>query len=307
MAEREDSFLAGIEGDDADVRFAAWRRAGEMDPEVIPALGKLVGSPNLGVAKAATEALNTIAHSGGKQEGERRSVVARRLIDLTAAAQPPKARVLALRLLSLVGGEETIAPAAKLLRDRALQEEAVFCLERIPGKPVNAALLDGLKDAAPAFRPRILAALGHRRAEEAVPACVEAMRSPDKEMALAGLKAFARIGRKPAGAYRLPDSSGLSPWEQTEFMDSCLRYAGAQAEAGNHAEALKLYRTALDREEEHWQCAAVIGIARIGTAEAAAAIFPKLRSANSKVRITARKAWEGMAPRAAVDRRLAAL
>ena len=55
---------------------------------------------------------------------------------------------------------------------------------------------------------------------------------------------------------------------------------------------MRIYKQALDREAEHWQCAAIIGMAKLGTPEAAAAILPKLKSTDSKVRITAEKAWD---------------
>jgi hypothetical protein len=124
---------------------------------------------------------------------------------------------------------------------------------------------------------------------------MEAMRAPNKEIAVAGVKAFGRIGKKPAGALRTPDEKALSDWQRIDQIDSLLRYADAQAKEGNAAEAMRVYKTALDRPEEHWQCAAILGIAKIGTPDAASAIFPKLKSANPKVRITAGKAWKSIA------------
>ena len=94
---------------------------------------------------------------------------------------------------------------------------------------------------------------------------------------------------------RTPDTAGLSDFQKVEHLDSLLRYADAQVKQGNPGEAMRLYKTALDRPEEHWQCAAIIGIAKIGTSEAAVTIFPKLKSPDRKVRITAQKAWDGMA------------
>lgn len=108
------------------------------------------------------------------------------------------------------------------------------------------------------------------------------------------MKAWARIGKKTAKLPALPENK-LTDWEKVEQMDSLLRYADAQAQQGNQSEALRLYRAALERPEEHWQCAAIVGIAKLGTAEAATIVFGKLKSSDRKVRITARKAWESMA------------
>jgi len=299
MPQNEQKFLSDLESDDAGARFAAWRGAGEMTAEVIPQLGKLAASEKHGVAKAAREALHTLVHAVGRESGGRRVEVVRRLLELAGKAHALPVRILAFRLLSLVAGEESAPSIARWIADAGLREEAVFCLERIPGPASVKALAAAYKEAAEDFKPRILAALGHRRAEEALGLVLEAMRSSNKEIAMAGIKAFGRIGKKPAAAPRYPALSGLSDWQQMEHMDSLLRYADAQVKQGNHAEALSVFKTALDRPEQHWQCAAIIGIARMGTAEAAAAIFPKLNSSHRTVRITAANVWKGMAKDAA--------
>ena len=90
--------------------------------------------------------------------------------------------------------------------------------------------------------------------------------------------------------------AALSDWQKTEFDDSILRYADAQVLRGNAAEAVKIYKEeVLQRPEEHLQCAALIGLGKANTPEAAALIFTKLHSDNSTVRITAGKAWAAMA------------
>jgi len=295
MPENEQKFLSDLQSDDADARFAAWRRAGQMAPEVIASLGKLVVSDKPGIAKAAQEALKTLVHSVGRQEdAPGRGEVVRRLLELAGKDAPLPARALVFRLLSLVAGGDAAPAVAKWLKDPEAREEAVFCLERIPARGAVQALVASYREAPEDFKPRILAALGHRRAEEAVSVVTEAMRSPNKEIAMAAMKAFGRMGRKPATAPRYPAVAGLSEWQKIEHMDSVLRYADAQVKQGNHAEAMSVYKTALERPEEHWQCAAMTGMARMGTPEAAAAIFPKLKSSQRTVRLTAANVWRGM-------------
>lgn len=292
----EQTFLSDIQSDDADVRFAAWREAGEAPVSAIPELGKLAASESPGVRKAAREALTTMTHSVGKETGTaKRAEVVKGLLDLTGSVYTGPVRAHAFRLLSNIAGEDSVDAIAKEIRNPELREEVVYCLERIPGPAPIQALIASYENAADEFKPRILAALGHRRASGAVGLCVEAMRSPNKEIAVAGVKAFGRIGEKPAAAPAYPDAEALSEWQKIGRMDGMLRYADAQVEAGNAAEAMPVYQLALEHPEEHWQCAAIIGIAKIGTPQAAAAIFPKLESDNSTVRITARKAWKGMA------------
>jgi hypothetical protein len=202
----------------------------------------------------------------------------------------------ALRHLSLISGDETVPAVAKLLRNAELQEEAVFCLERIPGKAATQALMTALPGVSDSFKPRVLAALGHLRAEEAVDLCARAMASPNVEVSLAGMKAMARIGKKPSGELKLPNVRSLSDWQKSEYADSILRYAEAQIERGNAAEAVRVYKEeVLAQPQEHLQCAALIGLGKANTAEAAAVIFTKLHDSNRTVRITASKVWAAMA------------
>ena len=181
-------------------------------------------------------------HSVGKDpSGPKRAAVVRQLIAL-ASGGPLWVRTVALRHLSLTGGDETVPVAAKLLRDPQLQEEAVFCLERIPGRASESALLAALPQVTDAFKPRILAALGHRRVEDATEACAMAAASKNVDIAMAGMKAMARIGKKPKGEVKHPDYNSLSGWQKTEYADSFLRYADDQARRGNKSEAIKIYK-----------------------------------------------------------------
>jgi len=285
---QNEKLLADIQSDDKDVRFAAWRSAGDADPSVIAALGKLIDlRDNPGVAKAAREAIITITHSVGKDTAHpKRAAVNKELLAVaTSASSSNAARTHCLRLLSNIAPEESVPALAKLLTNAELQEEAIYAIERIPGPAANKALIAAYRTAKDDFKPRILAALGHRRSEDAVPLCLEAMRSPNEPTALAAARAFGRIGRKAATV----------SWPKNVEPDSILRYADGLRDSGNSPDALRIYKTMLTRTEEHLQCAAIVGIAKIGSPEAAAAIHPLLKTDNSRVRITAQQAWRRMA------------
>jgi hypothetical protein len=295
MNAQSEKFLKEIQSDNADVRYTAWIRAGEMDPEVIPELAKLLTTPP-GVKRAAEEALKVIVHSVGKDPAAaKRAPVVRQFIALTADGHTAWVRTVALRHLSLIGGDETVPAAGKLLRNADLQEEAVFCLERIPGKAATQALMTAFPDVSDAFKPRVLAALGHRGAEEAADFCAQAMASPNVEVGLAAMKAVARIGKKPSGDVKPVNENALSDWQKTEFADSILRYGDAQVRRGNADDAVRIYKEVLQRPQEHLQCAALIGLGKANTSEAAALIFTRLHSGNNTVRITAGKVWAAMA------------
>jgi HEAT repeat protein len=147
------------------------------------------------------------------------------------------------------------------------------------------------------FKPRILAALGHRRVEAAAPLCARAIASPDLNVAVAAMKALARIGRDPGMKVTPPKSDALTGFQLVELADSSLRYADAMAQGGRTEEAIELYRLALDRPEEHLQCAAIIGLGKLRSAQAAELIDPKRSSGQRNVRITAEKVWAAMAVR----------
>ena len=311
-AEAEDNFLAGIRSDDEDENYAAWSTADQVDPSVMPALAELLTSKKLNVRKAADEALKNIVHSVGKvinpsglgantgrpddpgRMDERQAVVMQ-LHSVISGKGSETAKTTSLRHLSLIGTTDDVGRVAPLLHDARLREEAAFCLERIPGKASEEALLAALPSAADDFKPRILAALGHRQADEAAGAAIEAMRSSDSTLAMAGMKAWARIGTSGGMDVTFPETDSLSEWQKIEFDDSQLRYADAQLDRGNADEAQAIYTEALGRDEEHLQCAAIIGLANVGSAEAAAAIFPKLSSDDNTVRLTARQAWARLA------------
>jgi HEAT repeat protein len=197
-----------------------------------------------------------------------------------------------LRLLSNIADEDSVPAIATYLTSPELREEAVFALERIPGHASVPAIMTAYKSAPAEFKPRLLAALGHRKAQEAGPLVAEAMRSSDKDIAFAATRAYGRIGAKPAVT---PAPETFTGWQRNEYMDSMLRYAEAMLKQGNSADAISIYKTALASPEEHWQCAAIIGLAKVGNAEATAAILPKLKSDRPKVRIAAQQAWRRIA------------
>ena len=295
MNAKSEKFLAQIQDSNADVRYAAWVGAGEMDPEVIPELGKLAATAQPGVRRAAEEALKSMVHAVGKDpHAAKRPGVVKALILLTGEPYPQWTRTLALRHLSLIGGDETVPVAAKLLKTAALREEAVFCLERIPGRASTAALTASLADVGDAFVPRVLAALGHRRDEDATDACAKLIPSGNKDVAIAAMKAVARIGKRPSFEVKTPDANSFSGWQQVEYADSILRYADDQVRRGNTKHSLDTLRHLLDHPEEHVQCAAIVSLSKSKAPGAADAIAAKLKSSNSKVRITAEKALTAM-------------
>ena len=55
-----------------------------------------------------------------------------------------------------------------------------------------------------------------------------------------------------------------------------LGYADGLRDSGNGSDAMPIYKTMLSRSEEHLQCAALVGIGKMKTPDAASAIYPLL-------------------------------
>lgn len=294
MTAASEKLLADLASEQADTRYAAWVKAAAADPEIVPGLGKLLVAEEPGVRKAGDEALKKLVHAVGKDPANpRRAAVVKGLLELTGATRPKWVRTVALRHLSGIGGDEVVPAVARILLEPDLQEEAIFCLERIPGKTSTAAILDAWPKVRPDFQPRILAALGHRRDIEAAPLAAKTMGSPNLDLAIAGMKAAARIGQNVPGIDP-PDFESLGDWQKIEYSDSVLRFADAQAAQGLVARAIGLYKRALARPDEHLQCAALIGLGKLRSTEAAALVQSKLDSNQRSVRITAGKVWASM-------------
>ncbi|MDX2269854.1 MAG: hypothetical protein NW208_17260 [Bryobacter sp.] len=266
-------FLNAIAGSDIEKRFAAWRSAGEQDASVVPALITLTENTDPGIAKAATEALTTMVHACGKSFADpRRAPLAKALNEKHTAHT--------LRLLSLIGGDPEVPQIAQSLSNPALAEEAIFALERIPGPASEKAMLAAYAKASPTFRPRLLYALGRRRVKAAEPLARRAMMDRTAlGLAEAGNFAKGRIGLTPGPTFAPSRTQDL------------IRYAESALADGNKALALQLYASLLKRPEEHFQCAGLVGMGKIGTAEAAQSVYAKLKSPDRKVRLTAAQVW----------------
>ncbi len=291
VEEKERKFLGDIMSHDPGVRYQAWIRAGEMSSEIVPQLGHLLNADDPGIAKAADEALRVHVHrSTAEWDSEKRKSVMRALLGLVQGKFSRKTRVTALRHLSLVGDGEAVPSIAPLLSDESLREEAVYCLERISGVESTLALMDAVKGAPDEFKPRIIAALGHRRDKPAADLLASMMGSPDTAVAIAAIKALARIGTKVEGEFELPEFSQLSKRDKAAYVDSWLRYLDAQVEKGETAAAEKIYTYLLNNaEEEHYQCAAIVSLGKIQTPGAVSAIIPKLQSELNTVRTVAKQ------------------
>ncbi len=284
-AESQDEFLARVQNPSNDVKFAAWKVADQQDPSVIGPLSKLVLSEDPAVAKAAEECLNKIVHSVGKDKNDpKRKAVSQQLQKMLDEG-PDSLKVYALRAFSLVGDDEVVPVITPWLEKQEMREEAVYALERMPGSVSAKALLDALAPAPRDFKPRVIAALGHRKIEEAVMPLAAIMGESDTDLDLAidAMKALGRIGKKVPEGSQTPDLDSLPPRQKAAFLDSTLRYADAQVKNGNVDEVAflynRLYFITMDEPEqtgEHYHCAAIVGMSKIDSPDVVEKIASRL-------------------------------
>ncbi len=286
-------FIAKIRDENADVRYAAWKSAGPMGAAAVAPLGELVANENKGVAKAASEALRTIAnHASRPDAAAERKAVSAELVRLLADGKPHVTRVKALEFLALAGDDECVPPIARLLADEKLREDARRALERIPGKASVQALMEALKTAPEEFRPAIIHSLAQKNAAEALDAIVDCAESPNKAIALAAYKALSRIEGLPS---RRPQSATgweeLSDREKRAIGDAFLRFAEKRGAAGDTEMALGIYRAVLERtEEQHFKCAALVGLGKFGSAADVPLMVSALTNESAAVRQVAQEA-----------------
>lgn len=305
MNPESEQFLAHIQSASEDEQLAAWTRAEIMPAEVIPQLCALLVAQDMKIAKAADEALNRITHAVGKQlKGERWSSVLSALIDVLQQEGAVWTKTIVIRHLSEIADDSVIPVVAGYLDHPELREEAIFCLERLPGANATQALIGFLEKSPDDFKFRVLMALAHRQDSAALDAVRKECGNSNPQIRLAALEALARIGSKPEDWNRdelLDWSKSLTPTQHRELMNTILLACDRMVATNIGEKALDWYWYFLDNvEDEHLRCASVVGLKRYAQNQSNAAITPKIRTALETkqtdasyiVQITAQKAAE---------------
>jgi len=167
----------------------------------------------------------------------------------------------------------------------------VFCLERIPGEAAIDALIDAAAKVPDEFKPRVFAALGHRKVEKAVSAIENYMQSANLDLAMAAADAISRIGVTPQADP--PAEDRLSPRQKSKLLDCYLRFCDARIAKGDYDFAQGFLLQFMSRQdegvEEHALCAAIVSASKIDKPEIAPAIVRQLERPLYIVRDTAAK------------------
>lgn len=263
-------FINKIKSEDVWEQYEGWLWADDIGYEALPELGKVFAEGDQRLQRAASESMDKIVHSvGADPDDSRRKDVIAELVKFTQS-DSQDLKTYGIRALSYVGDEQVIQKITPFLKDPDLREEAVFTLERIPGEAPNVTLVAALNEADDDFKPRIIYALGRRKVENAVKQLTNYLDHENDEIAIRAFEAIANIGIKPDEMNIDPDR--FKGRHRTMLGDNWLRLADAQAAKGKHDDAIEMINRVLsiDEEEagEHFYCAAIISLGKIGNSKA---------------------------------------
>lgn len=299
-AHADEGFISRIQSEDANVRCQAWQEAYKQPASVVSPLCDLLLSANPGIARAADEALKVLIHSTGVNEADpKRAEVTAELIGVLGR-DDYVSRIQALRLLSLVANGDSVPAIAPFLKIPNLREEAVYCLQRIPGMAATDALVEELHQAPRSFQPRIMAALEQRKDSvhgSVYDALMKYVDFSDAELAVAAVGAIAAGAALPSDM-KAPDVKMLTPVQQRELIDSALRSCEHWIADGKNETAGQWLKKIIEADEEeigeHVHCAAILVMAEIDHPQVRAVLQDKAENASYIVRDTAKKALASM-------------
>lgn len=280
-AAEEKSFLDKVKDPDPQVKLEAWRESDKQKPEIIVELAKLIGGEDKATEKAAVECIQKITHSVGVSPKEKnREAAAKELIKLIDKKSPAKSR-LAFRMLSEIADGPAVPELAKYLSDTELFDEAVFCIERIPGEESAKALIEALKTVPEDNKKRICVAVGHRKEQTAMEPLLELLASPNIDLALKAAEAISKIGGKIPEGSKMPSFQDMNDRQKALFFNCFMRYIDTVIAKGENLDfPRKVLPNMLNSEdrkpEEHHLCAMLVCASKIDEPELVQEIIKKL-------------------------------
>ena len=159
-----EKLMEKLRSPDAETRNSAAPIAGRMGAAAIAPLADLMAGADKGAARAATLAMQHIAHysarPGAPAIGRRR--VASELLKIASSTRPRMVRSEALETVGFIGDAQSVPVLALLLGDAAVREDARMALERIPGPQSYNALQQALRQAPADFAPALRQSLHNR-------------------------------------------------------------------------------------------------------------------------------------------------
>jgi len=159
--------LSDIQASDPHVRTKAWQAAGGVGAAAVQPLAKVVDEGDMEVSRAAKRAMWQIVRYVGRPGGDstEKDAVVSELVALLDSAKSVPVRREVVRMVSEIGGNESVYAVSSLLTHGDLREEARMALERIPGNESLNALKNALDSAPEDFKPNVAQSLRARGVE----------------------------------------------------------------------------------------------------------------------------------------------
>jgi type 1 glutamine amidotransferase/HEAT repeat protein len=262
-----------------DFRYEAKNRLILMADRAVPALFDAVGRNDTLCADDARDALLWIAQRWADSPSSR-ARVSQAIMSFAAPGRRDEVRLLAVRLLGIIGRDEAVPLLVSALKDSAVSAEAVQSLTLIPGPAAAKALLRVLPQASEQDAVRIIHALGQRR-DPALPdafrALTAAVRDKRPAVRIEAIRALAKF----QDVALLDLFQGLAkegPADVREAaLDAELSIADWCRQAGRSAQAVLAYEHVLaNAQTEPQRLAAIAGLGMVGVAASVKPILPYL-------------------------------
>ena len=162
QAQSAADLVGRLKSKDDDVRGDAWQQAGPAGAAAVGPAAALWTDPDFEVARSAKRAVWNIVHYAGRP-GAAKEAKAVEAALLPLVERPESAvRREAAWMLSEIGGNDSVEPLAKMLKDGEVRDDARCALERLPGSEPLAALRAALKTAPEDFRYAVAESLRKR-------------------------------------------------------------------------------------------------------------------------------------------------
>jgi HEAT repeat protein len=256
-----------LTGEHLEGRRAASSWAWEAGPYGIEPVAPLLADPDPNIRLNARRALWSIVHHSTLPgaDKERRlagEALARVLLKRHALKLPVEEQKQLMRMIAVAAFEEkTTRIVEGLLEDRALDEMALFALERIPHPAAEKALIKALESGGgPAIVCGAARALAARQSKAAIPALITLAECSQGETEAKVRHVLARMGDPLAEEFLSASAQAKKPGA----IKDLLLFAENRLERGDKRGALKLFKNMLGQEEEHLRAAAVRGVGLSG-------------------------------------------
>ena len=161
------NLISDIQASDPHVRTTAWQAAGEVGAVAVQPLAKVAEEGEMEISRAAKRAMWQIVRHVGRPGGEskEKDAVVSELVVLLSGTQSIPVRREVVRMISEIGGDESVSAVSSLLSHSDLREDARMTLERIPGAESLNALKSALKSAPQDLKPNLAQSLRARGEE----------------------------------------------------------------------------------------------------------------------------------------------